>query len=107
MQYFVALKIGEKRVKAAQELLTRFTGHALPALALRDNNDNNWDPVGEENLLAIAKGDDGYMIAICDSKGIAKSIAEWFSEETKNEIVGKIMREYPMEQYFGKLKLPI
>ncbi|MDF2728185.1 MAG: hypothetical protein K0S84_1728 [Nitrososphaera sp.] len=71
MQYFVALKIGEKRVKAAQELLTRYTGHAMPALALKDNKNNIWEPVGEEILYAVVKEDTGYMIAFCDSKGIA------------------------------------
>ena len=107
MQYFAALKMGEKRVKAAQELLAKYTGHALPALALRDNHDNNWEPVGEENLYAVAKEDSGYMIAICDSKGTAKSIAQWFSDSTKDEIVTKIMQEQGMHQYFGKLVLPI
>ena len=37
MQYFVALKIGEKRVKEAQEFLSQFLGNnqnqAMPALA--------------------------------------------------------------------------
>lgn len=107
MQYFMALKMGEKRVKAAQELLTRYTGHAMPALALKDNKDNKWEPVGEENLFAVVKEDAGYMIAFCDKNGIAKSIAQWFTEETKNEIVGKIKAEQNMQEYFGKLSLPI
>ena len=55
MQYFMALKIGEKRVKAAQELLSRYAGRAMPALALKDNKDNKWEPVGEENLFAVVK----------------------------------------------------
>lgn len=107
MQYFVALKIGEKRVKAAQELLTRYTGHAMPALALKDNKDNKWEPVGEEMLYAVVKESSGYMIAFCDRNGIAKSIAQWFTEETKNEIVEKIKVEQNMQEYFGKLSLPI
>ncbi|MEW6603783.1 MAG: hypothetical protein AB1351_03725 [Thermoproteota archaeon] len=107
MQYFVALKIGEKRVKAAQELLTRYTGHAMPALALKDNKDNKWEPVGEENLYAVVKEDAGYMIAFCDRNGIAKSIAQWFTEEIKNEIVDKIKAEQNMQEYSGKLSLPI
>jgi hypothetical protein len=45
MQYFPALKLGEKRVKAAQRLLEKYAGYALPELALRDNNDNKWEPV--------------------------------------------------------------
>src|ERR687888_1362867 len=93
MQYFMALKIGEKRVKAAQELLSRYAGHAMPALALKDNKDNKWEPVGEENLFAVVKETNGYLIAFCDRNGVAKSIAQWFSEETKNEILTKIKIE--------------
>ena len=107
MQYFVALKIGEKRVKAAQDLLTRYTGHAMPALALKDNKSNSWEPVGDENLYAIVQEANGYMIAFCDKNGIAKSIAQWFSEDVKNEIVAKIKAEQNMQEYFGKLSLPI
>ena len=107
MQYFAALKIGEKRVKAAQELLTRYAGHAMPALALKDNKENKWEPVGEENLFALVKDSNGYLIAFCDKNGIAKSIAQWFTEETKNEIIAKIMTEQKMNEYFGNLSLPI
>jgi len=107
VQYFVALKIGEKRVKTAQELLTRYTGHAMPALALKDNKSNNWEPVGDEILYALVKEDAGYMIAFCDKAGIAKSIAQWFNEDTKNEIVTKLKAEQNLQEYFGKLSLPI
>jgi hypothetical protein len=107
MQYFMALKIGEKRVKVAQELLTRYAGHAMPALALKDNKNNIWEPVGEEMLYAIVKENAGYMIALCDSKGIAKSIAQWFSEDVKNEIIAKMKVEQNMQEYSGKLSLPI
>src|SRR3712207_7710060 len=97
MQYFMALKIGEKRVKAAQELLTRYAGHAMPALALKDNKSNIWEPVGEETLYAVVEEDAGYMIAFCDRKGIAKSIAQWFSEDVKNQIIAKIKAEQNMQ----------
>lgn len=103
----MALKMGEKRVKVAQELLTRYTGHAMPALALKDNKDNKWEPVGEEILFAVVQESSGYMIAFCDRNGIAKSIAQWFTENTKNEIVAKIKAEQNMEEYFGRLFLPI
>jgi hypothetical protein len=107
MQYFTALKMGEKRVKASQELLTRYTGHAMPALALKDSKDDVWEPVGEENLFAVVKEVNGYMIVLCDKNGIAKSIAEWFTEDTKNQIIAKIKGEQNMTEYLGKLSLPI
>ena len=59
----------------------------MPALALKDNKSNNWEPVGEEILYAVVKEDAGYMIAFCDKNGIAKSIAQWFSEDVKNGII--------------------
>ena len=99
--------MGEKRVKASQELLSRYAGHALPALALKDNKDNKWEPVGDENLYAVVKEEAGYMIALCDKNGIAKSIAQWFTEGVKEEIVSKLKSEHNMIEYFGKLSLPI
>ena len=107
MQYFTALKIGEKRVKASQDLLTKYTGHALPALALKDNKDNKWEPVGDENLYAVVKEDAGYMIALCDKNGIAKTIAQWFTEGVKEDIVTRLKSDHNMQEYFGKLSLPI
>lgn len=107
MQYFMALKIGEKRVKSAQDLLGRYTGQAMPALALKDDKSNEWEPVGEENLLAIVKESNGFMIVLCDKNGIAKSIAQWFTEDVKNEIVEKIARENGLTKYSGKLSLPV
>jgi prophage antirepressor-like protein len=103
----MALKIGEKRVKSAQDLLCRYTGHAMPALALKDDRSNKWEPVGEENLLAIVKESNGFMIVLCDKNGIAKSIAQWFTEEVKNEIVERIISENGLREYFGKLSLPV
>jgi hypothetical protein len=55
----------------------------------------------------VVKETNGYLIAFCDRNGVAKSIAQWFSEETKNEILTKIKMEQNMEEYCGKLSLPI
>ena len=54
MQYFMALKVGQKRVGEAREYLNKFAnGKAMPALALKDNKTNVWEPVGEENLMQL------------------------------------------------------
>ena len=107
MQYFTALKIGEKRVKSAQDFLKTYAGNAMPALALKDNKAEQWEPVGEENLYGVVKDSNGYMIVICDKNGIAKSLANWFSEEEKNSIVSKIKSDSAMEEYLGRLSLPV
>ena len=108
MQYFTALKIGEKRVRAAQEILNKYTGNvAMPALSLKDNKTNNWEPDGEENYFTTVKGENGYLIAICDKNGIAKSLAQWFIEVRKDEIIKNIIQNENIPEYNGKVVLPI
>ncbi|HKQ21575.1 MAG TPA: hypothetical protein VJS91_06020 [Nitrososphaeraceae archaeon] len=102
------MKIGEKRVRAAQELLNKYTGNiAMPALALKDNYNNTWEPVGEENFFTTVKDQNGYLIAICDKNGIAKTVAQWFIEVKKDEIVSKIIQDENLPEYNGKVILPI
>jgi hypothetical protein len=107
MQYFTALKIGEKRVKSAQDFLKSYAGNAMPALALKDNKADQWEPVGEENLYGVIKEPNGYMIVICDKNGIAKSLANWFTEEEKDNIISKMRSENAMEEFVGRLSLPV
>ena len=77
------------------------------AVAIKDNKADQWEPVGEENLYGVVKEPNGYMIVICDKNGIAKSLANWFSEEEKNSIVSKIKSENAIEEYVGRLSLPV
>jgi hypothetical protein len=63
MQYFAALREGQKRVQVARDFLNKFTDNkAMPALALRDNKTNVWEPVGEENLYAFIDESSGFVL---------------------------------------------
>ena len=82
MQYFQALKVGQKRVADSREYLNKITdGKAMPALALRDNKTNVWEPVGEENLYAFVDETSGfvltdtsrYILALVDKNVTTKS----------------------------------
>lgn len=115
VQYFAALKIGEKRVKAAREYLNKISnGQAMPALALRDNKSNIWEPVGEENLYAILNDAGGYvltdvsgfMIVLCDKNGISKALVKGLSTERKEEIVSKLQQDN-MQEHKGEVSLPV
>lgn len=115
MQYFVALKIGEKRVKDAREYLNKYVnGSAMPALALKDNKTNVWEPVGEENLYAILNDGggyvltdvSGYMVVLCDKNGISKAIARGLDEEDKNMIV-KMLQADNLQEFKGQVSLPV
>ncbi len=115
MQYFVALKIGEKRVKEAREYLdTLCNEQAMPALALRDNKTNVWEPVGQENLYAVLNDvggyvltdSTGYMIVICDKNGISKALVRSLDVERKDVIVARL-RSDNIAEHTGDVILPV
>ena len=115
MQYFSALKIGQKRVEAAREYLNKFTDNqAMPALALRDNKSNEWEPVGEENLYAkvdessgfVLTDTSGYILALCDSNGISKAIVQGLSKEKVDFIIESLQADN-IQEYKGKVSLPV
>ena len=115
MQYFMALKVGQKRVGEAREYLNKFAnGKAMPALALKDNKTNVWEPVGEENLYAVLDessgfvltDSSGYILAICDKNGISKTLVQGLSQEQKNEIVNLLQKDN-IPEYKGKVALPV
>ncbi|MDR3782328.1 MAG: hypothetical protein P4K92_03350 [Candidatus Nitrosotalea sp.] len=115
MQYFVALKIGEKRVKESREYLNKLCNdQAMPALALRDNKTNVWEPVGEENLYAVLSNtggyvlsdSTGYMIVICDKNGISKALVRGLNAERKDAIVTRIKLDN-IPEHTGDVVLPV
>ena len=75
MQYFSALKRGQVQVNSAREYLNSLThGRAMPAMALRGQIQESWEPVGEENLYAIVDEASGYVLG--DSSGCIVAIVD-------------------------------
>ena len=115
MQYFQALKIGQKRVESARSYLNSISNDkAMPALALRDNKTNVWEPVGEENMYAVVDESSGfvltdtsgYILAICDKNGISKTIVQGLSQEQKDEMV-RLLEKDNIPEYKDKVTLPV
>ena len=115
MQYFLALKIGEKRVKEAREHLNKYAnGAAMPALALKDNKTNVWEPVGEENMYAVLNDAEGfvltdvsgYMVVLCDKNGISKAIVRGLDKDRKDVIV-KMLQDDNLQEFTGQVSLPV
>jgi len=115
MQYFAALRMGQKRVQVAREYLNKLADDkAMPALALLDNKTNVWKPVGEENLYAfvnessgfVLTDTSGYILALCDKNGISKAIVQGVSKEQK-ENIEKMLKDDNIPEYKGKVSLPV
>ena len=115
MQYFQALKLGQKRVAEAREYLNKLTdGKAMPALALRTNKSSAWEVVGEENLYAfvdestgfVLTDNSGYILAIVDSEGYSKTIVQGVTNEQK-ENLEKLFDADKIPKFEGKVILPV
>ena len=115
MQYFLALKLGQKRVEKAREYLNNLTdGKAMPALALKDTKSNVWEPVGEENFYAVVHESSGfvltdtsgYIVAIVDNYGITKALVQGVNEEEKDKLV-KSFEFDKIPKFNGKISLPV
>jgi len=115
VQYFQALKVGQKRVAMAREYLNKLTNNkAMPALALRDNKSSIWDPVGEENLYAfvdesagfVLTDNSGYILALVDNTGTSKTIVQGVTKEQKENLI-KIFQNDSILEYKGKVILPV
>lgn len=115
MQYFSALRLGQKRVEKAREYLNKLTnGKAMPALALKDTKSNVWEPVGEEILYAIIDESSGfvltdtsgYIIAIVDNNGISKALVQGVSKEQKENLV-ELFETDKIPEFKGKVSLPV
>ena len=99
MQYFQALKVGQKRVESARAYLNSISNdRAMPALALRDNKTNVWEPVGEENLYAVVDessgfvltDSSGYILALCDKNGISKACLLYTSPSPRDGLLSRM-----------------
>lgn len=118
MQYFQALKLGQKRVAAAREYLNSLTdGKAMPALALVASNNSTtktWNPVGEENLYAfvdessgfVLTDNSGYILALVDKTGSSKTIVQGVTAQQK-QIIEKALQDDNIQKFEGKVILPV
>lgn len=115
MQYFHALKLGQKRVAQAREYLNKFVDNkAMPALALTDNKSSNWEPVGEENLYAfidessgfVLTDSSGYILALVDKNGTSKTIVQGITLDQK-EYLTKLLEADSIKKYEGRVILPV
>jgi hypothetical protein len=115
MQYFQALKLGQKRVAEAREYLNKLTnGKAMPALALIANSSDVWMPVGEENLYAfvdesagfVLTDNSGYILALVDKTGSSKTIVQGVTKQQK-ENLEKVFDKDNITKFEGKVILPV
>lgn len=115
MQYFAALRRGQKHVESARQYLNKYTsGKAMPALALKTAKGNVWTPVGEESMFAfvdessgfVLTDSSGYILALVDNEGYSKSIVQGVTRSQKEFLMQKFAGDN-IGEYKGKVILPV
>jgi hypothetical protein len=99
MQYFQAVRIGKERSSKSQMLLFKLGGFAMLTLTTK-KKDGQFIPVGEENLVAIIKTDDGYVTILVDEEGFTKAQSKPLEKEAALEIFIKAKKS-GIEEYEG------
>ena len=114
MQYFKALKEGQRRVAKAREYLNELTGgNAMPAMALAKPDSNNWEPVGTESLYAfvsesqgfILTDTSGYILALVDKTGMSKAIVQGVTSKQAESLEKRLVSD-GIPKFDGQVTLP-
>src|SRR5574338_359070 len=99
MQYFQAVRIGKERSNKSQMLLFKLGGFAMLTLTTK-KKDGQFVPVGEENLVAVIKTQDGYVTILVDEEGYTKAQSKTLDGDAAAEIFKKA-RESGISEYTG------
>jgi hypothetical protein len=80
-------------------LLFKLGGFAMLTLTTK-KKDEQFVPVGEENLVAVIKTNDGYVTILVDLEGYTKAQSKPLDKEAAMEIFKKA-KESGIEEYTG------
>ncbi len=102
MQYHQASIIGQKRARDAQYKLFTYSGFAYLTKTVKKKGDE-FEPVGEEELVAIDVIDGNAIVVICDAEGYAKSQTKPMSIDEAKSILVKMIND-GFNEYKGEIK---
>lgn len=72
MQYHQAANIGQERARKAQHKLFEYSGFAFLTMTVKQDGEQ-FEPVGEEDLVTMENVEDNVIVVICDGDGYAKA----------------------------------
>ncbi len=102
MQYHQAAMIGTKRAREAQHKLFSYSGFAYLTKTVKQKDDG-FEPVGEEELVAIDVIDEEAIVVICDAEGYAKAQTKPISIKEAKGIMDKMLKD-GFKEYKGKIE---
>src|SRR5574338_226911 len=99
MQYFQAVKIGKERATKSQMILFNLGGFAMLTITTK-NKDGQFIPIGEEDVAAVIKTNDGYVTILVDAEGFTKAQSKPLEKDAALVLYKKV-RESGIAEYPG------
>lgn len=100
MQYFQAVQQGKQRASKSQMKMFDAAGFGMLTLTTK-KVDGIFQPVGEEEFIAVINSPDGYIAIIIDKDGFTKAQSKAVEKEEAISIFKKLL-ESGIPEYSGK-----
>lgn len=93
VQYHQAALTGQERARKSQHKLFEYSGFAFLTKTVKQVKEG-FEPVGEEELIAMEESDDGSIIVIiCDADGYAKAQTKPLPKEKAEKVFEKMLND--------------
>ncbi len=98
VQYFQAVQQGRQRANRSQMKMFKVAGFGMLTLTTKKNG-GNFEPVGEEEYVAVIESQDGHVAIIVDSDGFTKAQSKAMGKDEAVSVYEKLRQtgipEYP------------
>jgi hypothetical protein len=102
MQYHQAALIGQERARKSQHKLFEYSGFAFLTKTVKQNGEQ-FEPVGEEDLVTMDSVDDNIVVIICDADGYAKAQTKPLQVDKAKKIYEKMLND-GFKEFKGQTK---
>ena len=92
MLYHQAAHIGQERARKSQHKLFQYSGFAFLTKTVKQNGEQ-FEPVGEEDLVTMEDVEDKTIVIICDADGYAKAQTKPLPMDQAKKIYEKMLTD--------------
>ena len=103
MLYHQAAHIGQERARKSQHKLFQYSGFAFLTKTVKQNGEQ-FEPVGEEDLVTMEDVEDKTIVVICDADGYAKAQTKPLPLDQAKKIYGKMLAD-GFKEFKGETKV--
>src|SRR5574341_1883090 len=103
MLYHQAAQLGQERARKSQHKLFQYSGFAFLTKTVKQNGEE-FEPVGEEDLVTMANVEDKTVVVICDADGYAKAQTKPLHLDQAKKIYEKMLND-GFKKFEGETKV--